>query len=751
MRDETQCRAPRQWRRTARAEAYDSPQRARYPSIARGLDQALLLMLTCQTAEQEGRQCGDLLLVRSIDEGHTWSQPTKVYAGGDGEPRAIGTMTVLQSGRIIAPLAKLKVAQSCSDIHMISSMDDGKTWSAMTPEVDSPLVWQVPTGRVIEVEDGLLAMAVFGAKTENDLKGTIHNCGFLRSTDDGETWGDFSYIAMANGPVLGAVDRSQFSMEAPSVVALADDHWLAMVTARRLGAGPGAPQVLCRLRSHDKGRTWSLPDQIAIGAWSSMVAVDGQTTVCPYSDWSAWGGVACLVSDDGFDSFHQNQLAMLWGWTEGRSRANVNEEVPSPPTVPYLGAEHWPFEHYGFPSVVEMGEDRYAVALARTRKGSIYVDPHLRDIPVEAERIEVVFFERPARPANTITQRQHIVPSPSCLARQGRWVLAERFNTISLTAIIQMPDLDLLAISTDKSFCRSNDGGRTWGQIKGSSLEGIESHPSIFGITKAGRWLLVCGHNVSEGETKRTVVGHRGGYQVVKHSSSGLDRWAYAYYSNDEGSTWQGGQEVRAPAVNLWPDRGFYEAPNGDISFSTYSCMTAQHAAAYAASSVLFRSRDGGITWDDHTVIAGPLAMGQHDPHPDPRYTETAIVPLPDGQWLAMVRTEYGAQGPDSRMAELSRTVSRDFGHTWSPPQRVMISPSQHQLVLLPDNALALVQRSHSWQQPGVCISYDFGITWRYAMAGPYSMGWAFLTADNELVVIAGDGLASRYVRRSNA
>ena len=737
MNDQIDSNAPQQWHRTARVAAYDSPQRARYPSIVRSHDQALLLMLTRQTADQEDRHCGDLLLVRSDDDGQTWSPPTTVYAGGDGEPRAIGTMTVLRSGRIIAPLAILKAAQTVSTIHILSATDHGKTWSDMAPQVDSPLVWQVPTGPVIEAPDGSLTMPVFGAKIESDLQATIHNCGLLRSTDGGDTWGDFTFIVAGNGPIIGAVDRSRFSFEAPSVAVLADDRWLAMVTARRLGEGPGAPEVLCRLFSRDRGRTWSSPDQIAVGQWPSLTIVDERTTLCHYCDWSAWGSVVSLVSDDGFDSFHQSQQAMLWGWTQGFSRANVNEEVPSPPTVPYLGAEHWPGEHYGFPSAVTLSEHRYAVALGRTCKGSVYVDPHLRDLPAETERIDVVYFEREPRPA---AQRQHPAPvSPH------RWVLAERFNTVGLRCMIQTPDRALLAITANETFQTSIDGGRTWQHLEGPTLTGIDGAPCVFGITNAGRWLIITGHEISGGEFSRPVVDQRGGYPVVKQITTGRERWARAYHSNDQGKTWQGGQKVLAPAVDLWPDRGFFEAPDGAVSFSTYACMTAEHAAAYAASSVLFRSHDGGITWDDHTVIAGPAPMGPGDPHPDPRYTETAIVLLPDGRWLAMVRTEYGLCGPASRLAEMSRTISSDFGHTWSPPQRVMISPSQQQLVLLPDGALTLVQRSHSWQQPGVCISYDFGITWRYAMAGPYNMGWAFLTADDELVVIAGDGVASLY------
>ena len=94
-----------EWERVKRVTVHNSPRRSRYPSIARAGDGALLVLFMRQTAEQEAAGQGDLVLARSTDEGQSWSDAEIVYTGREGEPRAVGSMTILNSGRIIAPFA----------------------------------------------------------------------------------------------------------------------------------------------------------------------------------------------------------------------------------------------------------------------------------------------------------------------------------------------------------------------------------------------------------------------------------------------------------------------------------------------------------------------------------------------------------------------------------------------------------------------------------------------------------------------
>ena len=188
------------------------------PSICKAADGLLLLLFTRHTHQQENEGLGDLLLVRSNDGGLTWSeQPELIYAGRNGEPLAVGTLTALSDGRMLAPFAELSDKQASSRVRILMSDDGGKTWRVDDPQVTVPLVWWAPSGRVVEADDRTLVMPVYGAASQADLKATIYNCGLLRSSDEGKTWGDFSWIGRGDAPMIGAPASSRFSFEGPSL------------------------------------------------------------------------------------------------------------------------------------------------------------------------------------------------------------------------------------------------------------------------------------------------------------------------------------------------------------------------------------------------------------------------------------------------------------------------------------------------------------------------------------------------------
>ena len=292
--------ASAEWKRVQRISIYDAEKRARYPSLARGNKDSVLVVFTRQTAEQETNGLGDLLLMRSEDRGQTWSDAKVIYPGRVGEPRAAGTMTRLKNGELILPIAVMGKQQTTCQVRMIVSTDSGTSWKTLDATFDVPLHWWAPRGKLIETSDGLI-MPIYGATTEESLRRTVHNCGLLRSRDGGKSWGDFSWIARGSEPMIGAAATSRFSFEGPSLTVLPNGRWLAMVTARRLNqsgdgprpvnAGPGTPHVLCRMWSNDQGRTWTKPDHFMPGAWPGLAGV-GEYTFCANTLWCAWGGHA---------------------------------------------------------------------------------------------------------------------------------------------------------------------------------------------------------------------------------------------------------------------------------------------------------------------------------------------------------------------------------------------------------------------------------------------------------------------------
>ena len=132
------------WKRDQRSFVYLSERRARYAGITRTTEGRLLILYTHQTAQQERDGSGELQLVRRTRDGDWWFYPETVFEGREGEPRAMGTLTTLESGRIIAPFAELKDGGAGSRLRLLASEDHGETWTATEPLGTHPLIWAAP-------------------------------------------------------------------------------------------------------------------------------------------------------------------------------------------------------------------------------------------------------------------------------------------------------------------------------------------------------------------------------------------------------------------------------------------------------------------------------------------------------------------------------------------------------------------------------------------------------------------------------
>lgn len=735
-----------EWQRVKRVAVYNSPGQARYPAVTEAADGSLLVLFSISRQEAA---VGNLMLSRSTDKGQTWARPEVIYEAKDGRPRAFGTMITLRDGEIFAPVAVMSDDQTTCIVRILNSKDDGKTWQTSVPKVTCPLVWWAPSGRVIEQADGTLVMPVYGAGTLDDLKATIHNCGVLRSSDGGKTWDDFSWIAKGSQPMIGAAPGRRFSFEGPAVQPLPGGRWLAMVTARRLNAsgtgptkvneGPGSPLVLCRLWSADQGRTWSVPDQLMPGAWPATAAAGGHTLVAN-TIWGASGIMQLEVSRDGFQSYFQEVRMMDRNWTRGNT--NRPQEIPLPPTVPYL-ADDWPIEHYGFPSLLPLDEDNLLVVFNRPQRGSAQIDgPDNQKIPGSRERIQAVFYRR------TVSDEPSAGPLATKPAgARGRWVLAERIIVPNIqypAAMSQLPNGDLITPIGGKvssgylrqlvggTMSRSCDGGRTW-----QEMAGVKLPPDLcaLGVLKSGRWLAATLETVSHTMGHPTKVGVVGGYPTFKLRGVRYDSSIIISYSDDQGKTWQAGEPFKGPFRWAHPAVShFIESPDGTVSLPIFGCVTKEESDSYSASNGVIRSSDDGRTWGDFSFVFRTQPPGPGDYQSEPRYSEMDIVQLDNGHWLAYSRNERIAMGPRGYGAT-EVAVSTDFGHTWRKTGGSLVNVSQQKGVALPDGGVALTSRSHSWQQPAVAVTYDEGRSFLYALAGPYETVGAFMVSKDEFVV----------------
>ena len=725
--------AAAQWQRLQRVPVYDAPRCARYPSIATTADGSLLVMFTRQSAAQPVDGQGDLMLAHSSDRGNSWSMPRTVYASPGGEPRAAGTLTRLTSGALIAPFAVLDDRQATSRFRLLASADGGRHWTTRDPQVDVPLAWWAPRGKLIETADGMLTMAVYGATTRDRLKRTVHQCGLLRSRDGGQTWGGYSVVTHGSRPVIGAADASRFSFEGPSLAVLPDGRWLAVVTARRLNAagdgpspvnaGPGSPQLLCRLWSRDQGRSWSPPDQLMPGAWPA-VAVAGRHTLCVNTLWCGWGEMRLEISRNGFDSFFQEARMMTREWTRGM--ANQPQETPLPPTVPFL-ADRWPYEHYGYPSAVALDPQNVVVVFTDQQRGTTQIDgPQASRIPYDRERIQTVFYRRhPATSRDT--------PTPT-KRPAGRWVLSERVIVPNLSGgMAQLPGGDLLG-KVSEVLSRSSDSGRTWRPIGGATTP---EQPSALGVLRSGRWLVATVQVNQEWKSKGgpQCVGKEGGYPTFRLTGESYDASIVVHYSDNEGQTWRSGPAFKGPMQWALPSVShFIESGDGRVALPIFGCVTDEEMSSYSASNGVIRSRDGGKTWGDFSFVFRTQGKGPGDLQPEPRYSEMDIVQLSGGEWVACSRNERITMGPAGWGAN-DLASSTDRGRTWTKTGGTLVGVSQQKGLALPHGGFALTWRATSWQSSGVAISYDRGRSFDYLLTGPYETINAFVIDDDHFVV----------------
>ena len=166
--------------------------------------------------------------------------------------------------------------------------------------------------------------------------------------------------------------------------------------------------------------------------------------------------------------------------------------------------------------------------------------------------------------------------------------------------------------------------------------------------------------------------------------------------SSDGGKTWQESFSVTAPAGTQYiiPFGDVVQGPGKMLAASFYDWAIPQEDPPKSTSYLLF-SRDDGRTWSEAVVI------GADD------YSETALVRLKSGPWLAAVRT--GGDG------HLDLFYSEDEGKTWALSGPVSL-PRQHpgHLLELSDGRVLLTYgiRERHHYGVGYRVSEDRGRTW---------------------------------------
>ncbi|MFV1968240.1 MAG: exo-alpha-sialidase, partial [Pirellulaceae bacterium] len=529
--------------------------------------------------------------------------------------------------------------QEPGTVRILSSADDGKTWEASRPIDCSPLENATPYSRLVELDDELL-MPIYGRLSVAGKKAPCS--GLLRSKDEGKTWGDFSVIAC---------DRQdgKAAFGATAVHADPSGRLLALISVDG--------KFLYRSTSADGGRTWSAPDQRLMASNAALVTV-GPTLACVNQ---ANGTVRVQFSDNLFDSWRCDRM--------------LDYDITG--------------EHV---SAVALDNDRLLLV-------------HDRDMQKRRGHgtlvnggIEVAMMQRnPAAPPFP----KNIIPAE----KRDRWELSKPFTTSIPTGfgeVTQTPEGRLLAYSGDGIF-ESGDEGKTFQKIR--TAPKATHNAGLIGVLRSGRWLLAYADwsevdQATDWTGQRRKAPSQDGYAYYEQTGVKGFNTIRAYYSDDQGRTWHGGEQpIVAPLVWSNPEGRFINLEDGTVLMTTYGCLSHEDTAGRIDCAGLYRSTDGGKTWGDFTRVAYDEDGNKI------AYNEMDVQTMPDGTWVAVIRTEWRNHS-GGEASSSSVCFSTDQGRTWTKPEFAFIG-AVPMLALLPDGGLACATSFNK-----VRFSYDGGHTW---------------------------------------
>ena len=265
------------------------------------------------------------------------------------------------------------------------------------------------------------------------------------------------------------------------------------------------------------------------------------------------------------------------------------------------------------------------------------------------------------------------------VAEQGGYfpVLAELDNH-DLVAVVRGGDRHI-GVKGRLDWVRSKDGGRTW--TRNILSEGPMDHRNpAMGQLKDGSVLVAYEIDRSYGPN---------GERLKNTVTDGI----YTLRSSDRGYTWKGPFKSPLPLESCPSPFGkIVQLPDGTALMNVYS-RKLPVGATPVEHSLVYRSRDGGVTWGDPSLIAE-------------NYNETDLLVLPDGKLLATLRSVAGQH--------LATSFSSDAGRTWSVPQQVtrdMEHPAN--VIRLSDGRLVLTygERNRPFGVRAL-LSRDLGQTW---------------------------------------
>ena len=225
---------------------------------------------------------GRAMIIKSTDEGVTWSKPETLVDTPDDDRHPC--IFEADDGTLICTFFTYSedrdeegdVAKSDAKTFTMRSFDSGKAWTE--PErMDTGFIRDATDGPIIKLNDGSLMVAIYG---KNEGEDEHYKLAVMQSTDVGVTW-----------KRLGVVEADH-TLEEPGLAQLPNGR-LVMV------ARPFAEVCF----SDDGGNTWTQPEPLCKGKLGvfacNLLRLHDDVLLCTHGNYGTWGGVYAILSPDG--------------------------------------------------------------------------------------------------------------------------------------------------------------------------------------------------------------------------------------------------------------------------------------------------------------------------------------------------------------------------------------------------------------------------------------------------------------------
>lgn len=300
--------------------AYSSGRKHLHPADLVGLKDGTLLLTAREATEHVARD-GDMVVIRSTDNGRTWAPFSRIGIAGLDEREACGMQ--LPDGSILLAVfynsmyrnddeyeqkwqEKLEFGKGKQHMgfYTVRSRDGGKTWSEPKFASTKGMPFtetEGPADAFIQMPDGTLLLPLIGYNVRGDLKNLASV--LLRSTDAGETWQYFSTMADDPG---GKLD--QFAE--PGLLRLKSG---ALLVAMRNRSGN-----VWMAKSKDGGKTWSQPKPSPlIGHPADLTQLADGRVLCTYGFREPYhgtpSGIRAAFSDDEGETWKVDEEVVIRG------------------------------------------------------------------------------------------------------------------------------------------------------------------------------------------------------------------------------------------------------------------------------------------------------------------------------------------------------------------------------------------------------------------------------------------------------